>query len=220
MAVLAIVLVIGVAGAAVGLLAAGDDEVTAGSSEAASAPATTDGDGATTAPSTPRSTETGGLSGDEADAHRELFETIDESERTMLALNDDIAALTAEATDEELGAFRDQAGERADQLQDIHDHLLAIDDADSTAVAAIRDDYADHLQAWIDWSEALAGDPSLLDRPDAAAPYFQAINFTAEGFTSAVANNLDRSRVPDDVLDLADRIIDRGFGSEDSGTEI
>ncbi len=215
--VLAIVVVIGIVGAVVGLLTGADDQATAGSSETASEPVSND-DAAT--PATPRSIETGDLSRAEAEAHRDLFETIDESERTMISLNDDIAGLSEESTDEELGAFRDTAGERAAELQDLHDALLAIDDADSTAVATIRDDYADHLQAWIDWSEALAGDPTLLDRPEAAAPYFRAINFTAEGFTSAVANNLDRSRVPDDVLDLADRIIDRGFTSEDTGTEI
>lgn len=209
-----------VVGAVVGLSVGGDDEgVTAGTSDDASRPG--DGDEtAPTTPTTPRSTETGDLSTAEAEAHRVLFEAIDESERTMIGLNDLIAEAPQDASDEQLGAFRDEAGAMAGDLQDLHDDLAALDDGGSDAVSTIRDDYADHLQAWIDWSEAVAGDPTLLTRPDAAAPYFQAINFTAEGFTAAVDNNLDRSRVPNDVLDLADRIIDRGFTSEDSGTEI
>lgn len=156
-----------------------------------------------------------------AQAHRDLFTTIDESERTMIELQEAMPPGTAELGDDEVTAFRDRAGEVAGQLEDLHDELEDIDDAGSADVTAIREQYLLHLQDWVDWSSALADDPTLLDRPDAAAPYSQAINDSAAFFADAVADNLDRDRAPGDAVALADEIIERGFDSgDDGGTEI
>lgn len=211
-------------GAAVGLLVGGDEpdagEPVAGDDATGRGTANPDDAGATDAPVEPRSSETGDLTAAEAAAHRDLFEGIDASERTMIALNDDLPGSVEDLSEAELGEVRDAAGARASELRSIREDLISFDDADSDAVAAIRDAYVPHLDAWVDYAEAVSGDPTLLDRPDAALPYFDAINFTAEDFTASVATNLDDDRVPSDVADLAEEIVERGFSGGDDGTEI
>ncbi len=216
--------VVGLVVAAVGLSVAmgtsGSDPVATSTSDVASSEPGP-------APTTPPSGDPSGTPPDAGDldpavatAHRDLFAAIDESERAMIALNASTPSTTTDLGADELAAFRDEAGERADELEAVRDRLEGIDDAGSDAVTSIRDAYLVHLGDWIDWADAVADDPTLLDRPDAASPYFDAINFSAEDFAAAVANDLDRDRVPSDVRDLADEIIGRGFSSSDDGTDI
>lgn len=181
--------------------------------------------GATRAPSeSGRSTAPlgdGELSPEVARAHRELLAAIDASEQEMLALSATTPLSSEELDEEGLSAFEEAADDHVAELERIDEQLAALDTAGSDEVAAIRDDYRTHLGDWIDWGGAVASDPTLVDRPEASGPYFDAINDSADGFATSVERNLDRDAAPDDVVDLADEIIRRGFSTgEDDGTEI
>lgn len=157
----------------------------------------------------------------QAEAYRTLFATIDQAELAMIGLLEATPADVGSLSDDELRAFREEAASGAGTLRDRLDDLLAQDDAGDPDVDAMRDVYGDHLQAWLDWAEALSGDPTVLDRPDARDPYYVEIDVTADDFTESVDRHLDRSRVPTDVVDRADRILQRGFTSSgDDGTEV
>lgn len=163
----------------------------------------------------------GDLSPAAARAHRELFTAIETSEGEMIALSTATPVSTQDLDEAGLAAFEETATEHVAELERVHDQLEALDTAGDEDVTAIRDAYLAHLEDWIDWGRAVAADPTLVDRPEAAGPYFDAINFSADGFSTAVASNLDRESAPSDVVDLADGIIRQGFSTaEDDGTEI
>lgn len=149
------------------------------------------------------------------DAHRELFLLIDESERAMIDFILGVPDTTEPLDDtqrEEVAALGEDA---ASQLRELR---ARIEDTDapgrsSPGVTAVREAYLAHLGDWIDWTAAVGDDPGLVTG-DGSGPYDEAINDSAAAFVAAVEDALgDRSQLPDDLADLVDLVIERGFSS-------
>lgn len=151
-----------------------------------------------------------------------VLETINASEERMLAFQE----VVFDATGED-GNVGDAAADIAGEAQDAGDDLtqlrsdlraLAGGEADEfEGLRDIRDTYADHMDAWIAYLDAVAGSPALAS-PDAedAAPLWREIEVTGRDFVSAVETGLPED-LPRDLQDLAEFIVERGFGGFDDG---
>ncbi len=107
------------------------------------------------------------------------------------------------------------------ELEELHAELETAGTADG-ANAAIRAAYLVHLQDWIDWTAAVADDPTLLLA--GSGVYGDAISESANGFTASMRDNLgDLSTLPPDLAALVTEIVVRGFtgsGGGDSQADI
>lgn len=153
-----------------------------------------------------------------------VLETIDTSEERMIAFQEVVFAALGEN-----GSVGDAAADIAQEAQDAGDDLTQLR-SDLRALAGgqqdefeglrdIRDTYADHMDAWIDYLDAVAGSPALA-APDAegAAPLWREIEVTGDDFVEAVETGLPEG-LPRDLQDLAEFIVERGFrGFEDGST--
>lgn len=173
-------------------------------------------DGPTSAVPAPGDAESDEVELDAAtvDAHRELFLLIDESERAMiefiLGLPD--TELLDDTQREEVAALGEEA---ASELRELRTRIEDTDAAgrSSPGVTAVREAYLAHLGDWIDWTAAVGDDPGLVTG-DGAQPHDDAINDSAAAFVAAVEDALgDRSQLPDDLADLVDLVIERGFST-------
>ena len=81
----------------------------------------------------------------------------------------------------------------------------------------IRDTYAAHMGAWIDYLDAVAGSPTLAaPNSSDAESFWRDIEPTGEDFVAAVATGLPED-LPASLEDLARFIVERGFGGFDGG---
>ncbi len=151
-----------------------------------------------------------------------VLETINASEERMLAFQQ----LVFEAIGED-GNVGDAAAEIAREAQDAGDDITQIR-SDLRALAGgeadefeglrdIRDTYADHMDAWIAYLDAVAGSPALAaPQAEDAAPLWREIEVTGNDFVAAVETGLPED-LPADLQDLAEFIVERGFGGFDDG---
>lgn len=152
---------------------------------------------------------------DEVDetAVSDLFEVIDEAELAMLDFMNDVNR----PPDVDPVVPTEVAGEAVTKLEGLKVELNDVmGSSDHPAVQAVGSAYFSHLEDWIDWAGAVADDSAILGDSEESAPYSEAIGRSAAGFVAAVEESFpDRDVLPDDLSDLIDRILERGFSSED-----
>ena len=97
------------------------------------------------------------------------------------------------------GVHHHEGGDAAGQLRDV------------------RDSYAEHMTAWIEYVDAVSGSPaSAGGQSGEAGDLLQEINDSGDLFVDAV-ESLPQD-LPSGLLDRAEQIVDRGFRSdEDTG---
>lgn len=152
-----------------------------------------------------------------------LLEVINASEERMIAFQEVVFTTLGEE-----GNVGDGAAEIAQAAQAAGDDLTALrsdlralaggDEEGFEGLRDVRDTYAEHMDAWIDYVDEVAGSPALAspDSPD-AAPLWREIEVTGDDFVAAMQTGLPDD-LPDDLQDLADLIIERGFGGSDGVT--
>lgn len=147
---------------------------------------------------------------EEIEALEDIFEIIDDAELEMLDfMFESPVADDGSLTESELALARDVANEAVEELRALQDELEAAGTAGG-ANAAIRAAYLVHLQDWIDWTGAVAEDPTLLIVGSGA--YGTAISESADGFTASIRDSLgDLSTLPPDLAALVTEIVVRGF---------
>jgi hypothetical protein len=77
-------------------------------------------------------------------------------------------------------------------------------------VDAVREAYLPHLDSWVDYMAAVAERPELLFDGNDQQPFILLINATATTFREATEAML-ATGPGEDVVELAERILDRGF---------
>lgn len=151
----------------------------------------------------------GGERNDPSDvALDEVLTLIDESEITMLRFQEDVQVAPDVETVEAAGA------EASSELRRIKAELLSVAVAGRYAdgVAAVRDTYIAHLEAWETFAAVTADEATAYFDED--GEHQQAIGDTADEFVRALENELPDD-IPADLLDFAEFILDRGFPLEE-----
>lgn len=156
--------------------------------------------------------------GDETAQAEAVLETIDESEERMLAFQRDVFAAIGEDGNvgdaaEEVAAVARSAGDDLTELRSGLRSLAEEGDGETFDVLReVRASYAEHMTAWIDYVDAVGGNPALAapQSPD-SEPFMEEINVSGEVFVEAVEDLPED--LPDRLLDLADMIVERGFSS-------
>lgn len=151
-----------------------------------------------------------------------VLETINASEERMIAFQE--VVLGGMSDD---GSVGDAAAAIAEEAQDTGNDLTALR-SDLRALAGgegeqfdglrdIRDTYATHMDAWIEYVDAVAGSPSIAspDSPD-GEPFWREIERSGDDFVQAVTTGLPED-LSADLQDLARFIVERGFGGVGSG---
>jgi hypothetical protein len=139
-----------------------------------------------------------------------LLEDIIGSEGIMLAFNDGVGASLREAQDEAtaLAAIAAAATEAAADLVAARPGI--VERSGGGSVDDVRSAYLPHLDAWIDYLEALAERPVLLFSDGEQQPFLLLINSTAVDFSDALEAVLAQDLAPE-VAELVERILDDGF---------
>jgi hypothetical protein len=145
-----------------------------------------------------------------------LLDDISGSEGTMLAFNDEVADRLQGAVDEEvaLAAVAAAASDAAADL--VGKRPVIVGRPGGGALDDVRASYLPHLDAWIDYLQALAERPVLLFSGGEQQPYLLLINATAVDFSEALELLLDSEPAPE-VRERVERILDdgfRGFGED------
>lgn len=151
-----------------------------------------------------------------------VLETINASEERMLAFQEVVFSGIGDD-----GTVGDAAAEIGQEAQDAGNDLTAMR-SDLRALAGgeaegfdglrdIRDTYAAHMDAWIEYLDAVAGSPALAapDSPDAQA-FWREIELSGDDFVQAVESGLPAD-LPNDLEELANFIVERGFGGFGTG---
>ena len=146
-----------------------------------------------------------------------VLRTIDTSEKRMIAFQ----LVVSDGLGED-GTVGDAAAEIAKAAQDAGDDLTEIrselrglaggEGSGFDGLREVRDTYATHMDAWIDYVDAIAGSPALASPGSAdAQPLWDEIERSANDFVDAMSSSLPDD-LPTDLEQLARRIIERGFG--------
>ncbi len=149
-----------------------------------------------------------------------VLQVIDQSEERMIGFQVDLQPLL-----EEDGTVGDGAEAIADAARDAAEDLLAIrttlrglaggEEAGFDGLRDIRDAYAGHMDAWVDYLDAVAGSPALAGSGSGdAEPFWGDIESTGDDFVDAVRVGLPDG-TPSELRDYAEFIVDRGFGGFD-----
>jgi hypothetical protein len=152
-----------------------------------------------------------------------VLETINASEERMLAYQE--AVFEAIGDDGTVGDAAAAVGQEAQQagndLTALRSDLRALaggQGAGFDGLRDIRDTYAAHMDAWIDYVDAIAGSPAMA-APDStdAEPFWRDIELTGDDFVRAVETGLPDD-LPGELDELARFIVERGFGGFGTGT--
>ena len=140
----------------------------------------------------------------------ELLDGIDRSELVMEAFNDGVGTAFAEAAtrDDALSAAADAARTGVDALRAVRTELVP--SAGDGTVDAVREAYLPHLDSWVDYLSAVADRPELLFDSTDQQPFLLLINATATTFREATEVMI-ATEPDEDVVELAELILDRGF---------
>lgn len=162
---------------------------------------------------------------DDLEAQAEaVLRTINTSEERMIAFQ----RVVVDGVDEN-GTVGDAAAEIAQEAQDAGNDLTSLrSDLRSLAggegdgfdgLRDIRDTYASHMDAWIDYLDAVAGSPALA-APDSsdAVSFWRDIESTGDDFVAAVESGLPDG-LSSDLEEFARFIVERGFGGSGDGPE-
>lgn len=148
----------------------------------------------------------------------ELFELVDDAELVMI---DFIVAVPlpddGSFTESELDSASDLGLSAAEELRALRDQMERVG-SDGPPDAPIRAAYLEHLQAWIDYTQAVGEDPSILLA--GAGEHDQAISDTADVFVESIPEELgDMSTLPSTLEALVREIIERGFTGSGGDTQ-
>lgn len=156
--------------------------------------------------------------GDEVAQAEAILQAIDGSEERMIAFQREVFEdIGQDGTVGEAAEEVAQAAQVAgNDLTELRSQLRGMadegDGASFDALREVRDSYAEHMTAWIDYLDAVAGSPALASpQSDEDEEYMREINSSGEVFVEAVEDLPDD--LPDRLLDLADMIVERGFSS-------
>lgn len=151
-----------------------------------------------------------------------VLKAINASEERMIAFQE--VVFTAMGDD---GTVGDAAAQIARAAQAAGDDLTGLR-SDLQALAGgqadefdglrdIRDTYTVHMEAWIEYLDAVAGSPALA-APDStdAEPFWREIEESGNDFVGAMASGLPAD-VPASLEELARFIVERGFGGFGDG---
>lgn len=156
--------------------------------------------------------------GDPVAQSEAVLQAIDMAEERMIAFQQEVFEATGE--DGSVGGAAEEVAQAAqvagNDLTELRSELrgMAEEGEGETfeALREVRDGYAEHMSAWIDYVDAVAGSPALASpQSGEAEAFWEEINVTGEVFVEAVENLPED--LPDRVLDLADMIVERGFSS-------
>lgn len=152
------------------------------------------------------------------DALRRTLSLIEESEQTMLTYQRIEASVLGPGDGQQggeglareaAGAITAAATEARDDLADLRRRLdEAVGEQATDEVAAVRDRYVDHLEAWRDVLGDIADDPSLA--VEGGADQYDEVNQTGADFVAAVEAAITRD-TPEDIREQAREIVERGF---------
>lgn len=152
-----------------------------------------------------------------------VLETINASEERMLAFQTSVFEAVGEdgTVDEGAAAIAQAAQDTGNDLTDLRSELRALAGGEAAGfdgLRDIRDTYAAHMDAWIEYVDAVAGSPTLA-APDSsdADGFWRDIESSGDDFVGAVASGLPDD-LPQRLQDLADFIVERGFGGFDGGS--
>lgn len=211
--VLVLVLLLGVGGLLLARTTLGGDggPVPAPGAEAPEAP---EAEGRDDAPDVP----------DDLQAQSEaVLEAINASEERMIAFQEVVFNELGEDGNVGDGAapIAQAAQAAGDDLTELRSDLRSLaggQDDGFDGLRNIRDAYAEHMDAWIDYLDEVAGSPALAaPESEEAAPLWREIEVTGDDFVSAVASGLPDD-LPARLQDLADLIVERGFGGYGDGS--
>jgi hypothetical protein len=143
----------------------------------------------------------------------QLFVDVQRSEGVMLGYYEQLEAELSDpamAPEAALAIIATAAAEAVDGLQDVRASIVPL--AGDAVVDDVRAAYLPHLDSWLDYLEAVAGDPELELDPDRsrATPFTLLINATARAFRTATEELL-ATAPSEEVRRLAEEILDEGF---------
>lgn len=162
-------------------------------------------------------TAEGGDVESQADA---ILTTIDRSELRMIEFQEDVVAEIGEdgMVGDRAEAVANAAQAAGDDLTRLRSGLQDLGEGEGdalTGLRAVRDTYTAHLDAWIEYVDAVAATPTLAGgAASGAEAYWRDINLTGADFVDAMAERLPDA-LPSNLQDLADQIVERGFGGYD-----
>lgn len=141
--------------------------------------------------------------------YAELLITIDDSERTMIAFQEEVGEAFADAGSpgDGVAAVGVVAGLRRLQLLEVRERL--VDGLDDAGAERVRSRYLEHLDSWADYLDAIEEDPLLLIEGRGTA-FTVVINATADAFSRALEGELPAD-IAVEVERFAEGILDRGF---------
>ena len=141
--------------------------------------------------------------------YAELRLAIDDSERTMIAFQEEAVEAFADAASpaDGVAAVGVVAGVRRVQLLEVRERL--VDDLDDAGAEQVRTRYLEHLDSWADYMAAVEEDPALLIEGRGTG-FTVVINATADAFSRALESELPAD-IDVEVERFAEGILDRGF---------
>ncbi len=160
---------------------------------------------------------------DDLEAQAEaVLRTINTSEERMIAFQVVVSdGLGEDGTVGDAAAEIAQAAQSAgDDLTEIRSDLRGLAGGEGRGfdgLREVRDTYAAHMDAWIEYVDAIAGSPALA-APDSsdAQPLWDEIERSADDFVQAMSSSLPDGLSPD-LEQLARFIVERGFGGVGDG---
>ena len=160
---------------------------------------------------------------DDLEAQAEaVLRTINTSEERMIAFQVVVSdGLGEDGTVGDAAAEIAQAAQSAgDDLTEIRSELRGLAGGEGRGfdgLREVRDTYAAHMDAWIEYVDAIAGSPALA-APDSsdAQPLWDEIERSADDFVQAMSSSLPDGLSPD-LEQLARFIVERGFGGVGDG---
>ena len=161
------------------------------------------------------------LSGTDA-AFGRVLNDVDRSETVMLTAQQGMGQALADGgpgddPDAVLAEISAAAGEGQRALQELRSDLAQpLDDPDA---AEVRDLYLSHLDAWVRYLVAIEGDAEVLLSPDAGSALTLAIDTTGYAFADELRGGLPDG-LDDEVVAVAQAIVDRGFPERDAGDAV
>jgi hypothetical protein len=153
-----------------------------------------------------------GLSGHGADWVK-LLRDVDDSERAMLAFQNELAEIAERVRQDELEEPLDEvraaAADAGSALQEVRSRL--VERAADGRLEEVRQAYLEHHDAWADYLEAVVEQPTLVGASGAAAQWRLSINTSGATFARELREAVRDARVDPAIRTFARDLLRRGF---------
>lgn len=154
-----------------------------------------------------------GLTGRDA-AWGRLLRDIEESERAMMEFQRELASIAQRAGDDELSDPLDEvraaAADGAAALVEARARLTA--STGDGRLEAVRVAYLEHHDAWADYLDAVAEEPTLVGTSDSAAQWRLTIDTSGATFARELRDAVADARLAPEIHTYARDILTEGFG--------